>query len=654
MLLVGGSLPAVAETVTVSNDRLEVALTLPDGLLSVYDRRSGVRWKQALPTKQVRNGRTWDKIRVVPVDRSRRVRIERAAVRGQAIDAEATWRGEPYRIRFVLLNEQGALRVTIDRVNRSAPFPGKLDWWGGLMTYPYAFYSERAAPYSVVPVDEGLIYSTRETTTRDDPVRWRYGRLHQRLSMPWYGVTDFCRGVMTRIDTPFDALFSVEWVDTPWGERTLPQVTWAVSQGRWGYARSVTYRFFAEGGYTAMAKAFRNEMIGCGLFRTWTDKVRDNPNVARLRGAVDLWYHGRIDAQLIRALQQAGIRRAIVSRSGGGRPTPGDGIASEALVAAEQAGFLIGMYHNYTWIQGRWVDREPGLKKAAALPASGELHYRPNGFDPKGNLIRCPAAYSQEFAISRAERKLGLTYFFTDCTTAGESITECFDADHRVARRDAARLLRSALDTVSRGGMVVGSERGTWWATPSVHVFEGIETILEYAGPYRGKSGAAHWEGPYLQEKRGYRELFLGVEFNPSVHVPLFQLVYHDSVYCTRRWNQDPVRAPELWDRHDLMNVINGTSSLWNMRPGSKNVIGTSEWERVKERYLRTYRQVCGWHAKIGFDELQQHRFLSADRLVQQSRFSSGWTVVVNFGDRVWEDPRGFEVKPGSFHPFRE
>ena len=51
-------------------------------------------------------------------------------------------------------------------------------------------------------------------------------------------------------------------------------------------------------------------------------------------------------------------------------------------------------------------------------------------------------------------------------------------------------------------------------------------------------------------------------------------------------------------------------------------------------------------------DEMPDHRLLTSDRLVQETRFSSGWNVVVNFGSAAWDDPRGFVVPGSSFHPF--
>jgi len=155
-----------------------------------------------------------------------------------------------------------------------------------------------------------------------------------------------------------------------------------------------------------------------------------------------------------------------------------------------------------------------------------------------------------------------------------------------------------------------------------------------------------------LTEKPGFKELCLGYDFNPARRLPLFQLVYHDSVYCTRRWNQDPGRDASLWDRHDLLNILYGTAPLIFMHPRAGNVIGSSAWEKVSDRYLQTYRGVCGWHERIGFDEMIDHRFLTTDRMVQETRFSSGWNVVVNFGQVSWSDQRGFSVAPRSFHTF--
>ena len=103
-----------------------------------------------------------------------------------------------------------------------------------------------------------------------------------------------------------------------------------------------------------------------------------------------------------------------------------------------------------------------------------------------------------------------------------------------------------------------------------------------------------------------------------------------------------------------LMNILYGVAPLIFMHPEAGNVIARPGWAQVKDRYLQTYRNVCGWHEKVGFDEMLAHRTLTNDRSVQETRFSSGWTVVVNFGERPWPDPRGFVVQAHAYRTLRE
>ena len=221
---------------------------------------------------------------------------------------------------------------------------------------------------------------------------------------------------------------------------------------------------------------------------------------------------------MIAKLREAGIRKAIIAKSRGGDPTAAQGIQREAIRAADQAGYLIGGYHNYSWIQGRWIDRDPTLKDAAVMSADGTFKTLANAWDSKGRLDRCPAAHQSVFVQNgQAARNLGINYFFTDCTTTGGSIQECYHPEHSLSRREGVGHLNRALKAVSDLGLVIGSERGKWWATSTTHVFEGIETLIDYGGPYYGSGNETHWVGPYLKNKPGFRELFLGFDSTQPV-----------------------------------------------------------------------------------------------------------------------------------------
>ena len=101
------------------------------------------------------------------------------------------------------------------------------------------------------------------------------------------------------------------------------------------------------------------------------------------------------------------------------------------------------------------------------------------------------------------------------------------------------------------------------------------------------------------------------------------------------------------------MSIAYGTPPIVKFREGDHTPhILDDDFASVRDDYMRTCRDVCGWHEKIGFDEMIDHRFLTKNRLVQETRFSSGHTVVVNFGSAAWEDQRGFQVPSMAFHTF--
>ena len=152
--------PADDQNVSISNDRLRIVLATPSGLLAVYDLKSGVRWVQYTPTR-VAQGREWGKVTTRAILPSELVRIEEATIQGKTIRAQAVWHGHPFQVAYELGDEDPVLTVTIDTHQREKPLPWKPGWAGTtLMTYPYAFYHETAGAEAVVPIDEGVVYST--------------------------------------------------------------------------------------------------------------------------------------------------------------------------------------------------------------------------------------------------------------------------------------------------------------------------------------------------------------------------------------------------------------------------------------------------------------------------------------------------------------
>jgi hypothetical protein len=96
-------------------------------------------------------------------------------------------------------------------------------------------------------------------------------------------------------------------------------------------------------------------------------------------------------------------------------------------------------------------------------------------------------------------------------------------------------------------------------------------------------------------------------------------------VVTSWRWEDGNHHTPEIWWKKDLFNMLYGSAPLWNL--------DRERWEEYKNTFIESYKNVCPWLQQIGYDEMVSHRFVTPDHKVQESLFSSGNKIVVNFGD---------------------
>ena len=72
-------------------------------------------------------------------------------------------------------------------------------------------------------------------------------------------------------------------------------------------------------------------------------------------------------------------------------------------------------------------------------------------------------------------------------------------------------------------------------------------------------------------------------------------------------------------------------------------------WAQNKERFTKSYKNICPQIRQIGYAEMTDHQFLKEDRSVQQTTFATGHRVTVNFGSAVYLLPDGTRVEPLSY-----
>lgn len=333
--------------VEVENDILKVVLKVPEGTLQVEDLRTGARWDQYPPARVARGMGRGRAAKIEAVREGALLKIADPEITGKVIRATGRWKDLSFPVSYVL--EGDKLSITIDFNKRELDLASK--GLKHLMRYPYPFYNKDHGRDAYLPVQEGIVYSTTMLDGNQDPIRFKSQDAYSVLSMPWWGLSDGRSGVKTYMKTFWDAKFAMEWYDTDHGERALPSLQWTTSQGKFDYPRTITYQFIDEGGYVRMAKIFRSMIKETRYFKTWPEKLRENKNILKLKGAPYIWCEYKLTGELVKSLHKAGFKKALLSKTLGPVSKAGEGISAEAIKEAGEAGYLIGKYHNYGWIR---------------------------------------------------------------------------------------------------------------------------------------------------------------------------------------------------------------------------------------------------------------------------------------------------------------
>jgi len=593
------------QSLTIGNAAISLTVNTADASLSVTDKRTGHIWRQQ-PSGEgaiLRIARIGDSIEMTLLDGS------------SGMDIGVVLRVEPERPEFtVTLSGKGELETAL--------------------RFPNPFVTE-AGTYLAVPMNEGISYPVEDKTI--NPSRLiAYGG--HGICMAFWGVTDGEQGHIAIIETPDDASIQIKRL----GGNLCIAPEWDSEKGRFGYDRKLRYAFFDKGGHVAMCKRYREYAKQIGRFKTLAQKRKENPNVDLLVGAVNVWCWDNDALEIVREMKAAGIDRILWSN----RKSPEvikamnemDGVLTsrydifqdlmDSKVAAEK---LRGLHPD--WTQEGWPDD-------IMLDAKGDWRkgWRVKGKD--GVMYPCAVLCDKQaikFARQRVPEELKTHPYrcrFIDTTTAS-SWRECYHPEHPMTRGQSRHWKMELLRYMSEDAkLVTGSETGHDAAVPFVHYFEGMLSLGPYRIPDSGRQMAKIWdEVPDRVAK---------FQVGHKYRLPLWELVYHDCVVAQWYWGDYNNKLPAIWRKRDLFNMLYGTPPMFMFRKDF--------WDQNKDRFARSYKNICGFARMVGYSEMTDHRFVTADRAVQETKFANGAAVLVNFGDKPYRLRNGKEVGPmGSY-----
>jgi len=596
---------AIAERLSVGNTAISVTVDTDDGTMSVTDKRTGLTWRQ----KALVKGRVTDA--------------------SQASDGiEMTWRQPGLN-----LDVRVKLRLDADKPE----FTVELSAEGSLtsaLSFPHPFVTE-AGTYLLVPMNEGISYPVDDETIKP---RWLAAYGGHGICMAFWGVTDGQRGQMTIIETPDDMSIYMQRAD---GKLCI-EPKWESQKGNFGYARKLRYVFFDKGGHVAICKRYRLHAEQTGKLKTLEEKRRENPNVDLLIGAVNIWCWENDALTIVREARSLGINRILWSN----RKPP------EVIKAMnEMDGVLTSRYDIYQdlmdpqivkeklrgqhpdWTQAGWPDDLMLDQKSNRREG-----WRVKGTD--GQMYPCGVLCDRQ-AIKHAEQRVPAELKthpyrcrFIDTTTASPW-RECYHPDHPMTRGDSRHWKMELLRYMSeRMKLVTGSETGHDAAVPYVHYFEGMMSLGPYRVPDAGRNMRKIWDEVPEQVAK--------FQLGHKYRLPLWELVYHDCVVAQWYWGDYNNKLPTLWQKRDLFNILYGTAPMF--------MFDSRLWERNKDRFAQSYKNICDVTRAVGYAEMTDHRFLTPDRNVQQTKFANGITVTVNFGEKPYRLSEGKEIEPMSYH----
>lgn len=580
----------------------------------------------AMKVQDLRSGKVWTQ-----EDRAGGLIASSAKAEGNQLQVRAFGSGshQPMTLTYSLAPERPEIDIKLEGQPTA-----DLD----VIDFPPAFESRENTVF-YVPLNMGIRWEAKDKRVSD---QWLPGWSGHGLCMGFWGAQEGSSSVLTIIKDLDDFMLRLTRVE---GGLLTAHPSWHGEKKRMGYPRRLTYCFFEKGGYVEMAKRYRAHAKEAGLYKSLKAKIAENPNVAKVVGALNLWTWSGEKVQMAQEAKAMWMNRTLWS--GGGSP--------DELKEILKLGFVTSRYDIYQDVM------DPARHKdlpyvhpdwtTDAWPKDlcrNESQDWVRGWmvqDKQGKDVPCGVLCDSK-AVPYAQKRTGeelkthpYQARFIDTTTASEW-RECWDPDHPMTRRQSRDWKMRLLSLFSKDfRLVTGSETGHEASVPHLVFFEGMMSL----GPYRVPDAGTDPPKIYETLPQNVTEF----QLDPAQRVPLWQLVYGDCTVSTWYWGDFNHKHLGTWDVRDKLNALYGTSPMF--------FTDLAGLKAQRARFIQSYKATVPIAEKVGLSEMVSHAFLTPDRKVQESRWANGASVLVNFSPETWSG-KGALLRPGEvkFLPGKE
>ncbi|MGL6105477.1 glycoside hydrolase [Romboutsia sp.] len=333
-------------------------------------------------------------------------------------------------------------------------------------------------------------------------------------------------------------------------------------------------------------------------------------------------------------------------------------VSPEFVKKAEEYGYLIGPYDSYHSIH------EPGKEKWSTAKFEDTTLYenatienkegkKLTGFQGEGRKLNPTLSLPsvKERVSSIVKDGYGFNSWFIDCDATGEIYND-YSKNHTTTMEQdlKARLERMAYIR-DKENMVIGSEGGNDFASTTIAFAHGLETpAFSWIDPDMNKNkDSEYYVGRYYSPTGGAPEIFAKqiplkekyekIFIDPAYSLPLFRLVYNNSVVTSYHWQWGTFKIKDKVNDRMMNEILYNTPPMYHL--------DRAEWDKYKEDIVKHNKVWSEFNKKAIKEEMTDFEILSEDKLVQKSQFGNDLVVVANFSDKDFKYEND-NIKPHS------
>ncbi len=350
----------------------------------------------------------------------------------------------------------------------------------------------------------------------------------------------------------------------------------------------------------------------------------------------DEWGDG-LSVKLLERFAESGFDRLWL-----GADSWQDGFRHPTAVAkARELGYLVGPYDSYHSIhhpdeKDTWETAQFDLslyETGAIVNANGTKN---RGFKKKGYHLSPVVA--QPYVENRvngivSQMPTDFNSWFIDCDAYGELFDD-YSQSHLATQLDdmSARLARIAWIRDTHN-MVVGSEGGSAYATATLHFAHGMTVpVMGWGDPDMKTKDSPYYVGGYWPPEAPaihvkqvpLKPNYLYLYYDPRFRLPLYQIVFHDSVVTTNHWLSGSLKFENAIKTLALLELLYNVPPLYHLN--------MAEFTKHKAWIQRHYAFFSPLHRQIGGQVMSDFEWLSDNRQVQRAEFGNTVELLANFG----------------------